>query len=134
MSSLQTDVLVRLERIKELWRELERTRPTSDRYDALIEVIRTESSAYLAVLETQPDRDRARVRADDPTPPTIAALSARHTIHGRLARVRELWLELEGTRRTSSRYAALVDMIHAESLAGDFDGLQGANDPRKPAR
>jgi hypothetical protein len=47
----------------------------------------------------------------------------------RLERIKELWLELEGTNRTSARYAALVEMIRAESLAGDFDGLHDVNDP-----
>jgi hypothetical protein len=33
-------------RLKELWRELQRTRPTTDRYQELVELIRAESSAH----------------------------------------------------------------------------------------
>jgi hypothetical protein len=51
----------------------------------------------------------------------------------RLERIKELWLELKGTNRTSARYAALVEMVRAESLAGDFDGLHDVDDPHKPA-
>jgi hypothetical protein len=123
--SLHTEVYARLERIRELWRELERTRPTSGRYDALVEKIRTESSAYLTLLQTQPDRDRAqpdRDRTHDPAPATIAVLPPPNAVHGHLERIKELWIELEGTSKTSARYEALVEMIHAESLAGDFDG------------
>ena len=36
----------RLERLKVLWRELQCTRPTSDRYKALVEMIRAESSVH----------------------------------------------------------------------------------------
>jgi hypothetical protein len=124
--SLHTDVYARLERIKELWRELERTRQTSSRYDVLVEMIRRESSAYLTLLESQPERARAqadRDRADQPAPVTMADLPPPNTVVGRLERIKELWLELEGTSRTSARYAALVEMIRAESSAGDFDGL-----------
>jgi hypothetical protein len=130
--TLHTDVYARLERIKELWRELERTRPTSGRYNALVDMIRAESSAYLTLLETQPDRDRAqpdRDRADQPTPATMADLSPPNPLHGRLERIKELWLELEGTSRTSPRYEALVEMIRAESSAGDFDGRHDFPDP-----
>ena len=128
--SLHTDVYARLERIKELWRELERTRQTSSRYDVLVEMIRRESSAYLTLLESQPERGRAqadRDRADQPAPVTMADLPPPSTVVGRLERIKELWLELEGTSRTSARYEALVEMIRAESSAGDFDGL-----PRLP--
>jgi hypothetical protein len=130
--SLHTDVYARLERIKELWRELERTRQTSSRYDVLVEMIRRESSAYLTLLETQPERDRARPnreRADRPAPVTMANLSPADAVVGRLERIKELWLELEGTSRTSARYEALVEMIRAESSAGDFDGRRDFPDP-----
>jgi hypothetical protein len=123
---LHTDVYARLERIKELWRELERTRQTSSRYDVLVEMIRRESSAYLTLLETQPERDRAqpdRDRAYRQAPVTMADLRPPSTVVGPLERIKELWLELEGTSRTSARYEALVEMIRAESSAGDFDGL-----------
>ena len=36
-----------LERVKQLWRELQRTRPTSERYRELVELIRAETSAHL---------------------------------------------------------------------------------------
>jgi hypothetical protein len=130
---LHTDVYARLERIKELWRELERTRQTSSRYDVLVEMIRRESSAYLTLLETQPERNRAqtdRDRADQPAPVTIADLSPPNTVMGRLERIKELWLELEGTSRTSARYEALVEMIRSESSAADFDVRHDFQDPR----
>jgi hypothetical protein len=133
--SLHTDVYARLERIKELWRELERTRQTASRYDELVEMIRRESSAYLTLLETQPDRDRAqpsRDRADQPAPVAMPDLSPPNTVIGRLERIKELWLELEGTSRTSARYEALVEMIRAESSAGDFDGRHDFPDPHTP--
>jgi hypothetical protein len=41
----------RLDNIKQLWRELQRTRPTSDRYKALVELISAESSAHLAPID-----------------------------------------------------------------------------------
>ena len=66
--SVQPDIHSRLERIKELWRELERTRPTSGRYNVLVDVIRRESSAYLALLETQ----QGFKPAVDPIPSRIA--------------------------------------------------------------
>ena len=47
------EVSVRLERIKELWRELKRTPRNSPTYDVLIEKIRTESAAYLALIDAQ---------------------------------------------------------------------------------
>jgi hypothetical protein len=58
------DVFARLDRIKALWRELERTRRTSARYEELIGEIRTESVAYQALLAEQDDLDRIQARAD----------------------------------------------------------------------
>jgi hypothetical protein len=115
--SLQPDLHARLERIKELWRELEGTRPTSGRYNVLVDVIRRESSAYLALLETQRDHDQAA----DPAPATIALLSPPNIVHTHLERIKKLWLELKGTRQRSARYQTLIELIHAESLAADLD-------------
>ncbi len=42
----------RLDRIKELWRELQRTRPTSDRYQELVALIRAEPSAHLTPTDS----------------------------------------------------------------------------------
>jgi hypothetical protein len=114
--SLQPDLHARLERIKQLWRELEGTRPTSGRYDVLVDVIRRESSAYLALLETPRDRDPAA----DPAPATVALLSPPNKVHAQVERIKKLWLELEGTRQTSARYQTLIELIHAESLAADL--------------
>ena len=47
------EVYARIERIKELWRELQRTPRTSPRYGQLIEKIRTESAAYLSLVDAQ---------------------------------------------------------------------------------
>jgi hypothetical protein len=115
--SVQPDIHSRLERIKELWRELEGTRPTSGRYNVLVDVIRRESSAYLALLETQRDRDPAA----DPAPAAMALLSPPNKVHAQVERIKKLWLELEGTRQTSARYQTLIELIHAESLATDLD-------------
>jgi hypothetical protein len=41
------------ERIKELWRELQRTPRASPGYGELIEKIRTESVAYLSLIDAQ---------------------------------------------------------------------------------
>ena len=114
---LQPDLHARLGRIKELWHELEGTRPTSGRYNELVDVIRRESSAYLALLETQRDRDPAA----DPAPATIAPLSPPNKVHAQVERIKKLWLELEGTRQTSARYQTLIELIHGESLAADLD-------------
>jgi hypothetical protein len=122
--SLHTDLHARLERIKELWRELEGTRPTSGRYNGLVDVIRTESSAYLALLEAQRSHDPAPV----PRPATIAILSPPNNVHVQVERIKKLWLELEGTRQTSPRYQTLIELIHAESLAADSDGRHDFND------
>jgi hypothetical protein len=47
------EVYARIERIKELWRELQRTPRTSPTYGRLIEKIRTESAAYLSLVDAQ---------------------------------------------------------------------------------
>jgi hypothetical protein len=115
--SLPSDLHARLERIKELWRELEGTRPISGRYNVLVNVIRTESSAYLARLEAQRDGDPAA----DPAPAAIGLLAHPNKVHTQVERIKKLWLELEGTRQTSARYQALIELIHAESSAADAD-------------
>ena len=45
----------RLDHIKTLWRELQRTRPTSDRYQELIGLIHAETSAHLTAMAKQPE-------------------------------------------------------------------------------
>jgi hypothetical protein len=62
--STRPDVYARLDRIKELWRELERTRRTSPRYDELVAEIHSESLAYQALLAEQDDLDRRRTQLD----------------------------------------------------------------------
>jgi hypothetical protein len=62
--SSKPDVFARLDRIKELWRELERTRRTLPRYEELVAEIRAESLAYQALLTEQDDLDRRRARID----------------------------------------------------------------------
>lgn len=62
--SSQPDVFARLDRIKALWRELERTRPTLPRYEELIAEIHAESLAYQALLTEQEDQDRRHARID----------------------------------------------------------------------
>jgi hypothetical protein len=62
--SSKPDVFARLDRIKELWRELERTRRTSPRYEELVGEIRAESLAYQALLIEQGDLDRKQARID----------------------------------------------------------------------
>jgi hypothetical protein len=59
------DVFTRLDRIKELWHELERTRRTSPRYEELIGAIHTESLAYQTQLAEQDELDRIQARVDD---------------------------------------------------------------------
>jgi hypothetical protein len=115
--NFHSDLNARLERIKELWRELEGERPTSGRYNVLVDVIRRESSAYLALLETQRNRDPAA----DPAPAAMTLLSPPNKVHAQVERIKKLWLELEGTRQTSARYQTLIELIHAESLATDLD-------------
>src|SRR5438309_6802366 len=120
--SLQTNLQSRLDRIRELWRELEGIRPTSGRYDVLVDMIRTESSAYLALLETQRGRDPAadripatparlspasRVRAHAELPANRARAHVElpaNRVHAHVERIKKLWPELEGTRQTSARY------------------------------
>jgi hypothetical protein len=58
------DVFTRLDRIKELWRELERTRRTSPRYEELVGEIRAESLAYQALLIEQQELDRRPAEID----------------------------------------------------------------------
>jgi hypothetical protein len=61
------DVFARLDRIKELWLELERTRRTSPRYEELIAAIHMESLAYQTLLAEQDALDRIQARlGDDP--------------------------------------------------------------------
>jgi hypothetical protein len=62
--STRPDVYARLDRIKELWRELERTRRTSPRYNELVGEIHAESLAYQALLAEQDELDRRRTRLD----------------------------------------------------------------------
>jgi hypothetical protein len=62
--SSNPDVFARLDRIKELWRELEGTRRTSPRYEDLVGEIRAESVAYQALLTEQEDLDRKQARLD----------------------------------------------------------------------
>jgi hypothetical protein len=38
-------------RLQELWGELQRTRPTTDRYQELVKLIRAEASAYLTQID-----------------------------------------------------------------------------------
>ena len=44
----------RLERLKVLWRELQCTRPTSDRYQELVGLIHAETSAHLTAMAEHP--------------------------------------------------------------------------------
>jgi hypothetical protein len=122
--SLQTDLHARLERIRELWRELEGTRTTSGSYNVLVDVIRTESSAYLTLLETERGRDPAAGR----TPARTELLSHPNRVHTQVERIKKLWLELEGTGRTSARYLTLLELINAESLGADLDQRHDFND------
>ena len=122
--SWQTDLHARLDRIRELWRELEGTRPASGRYDVLVDVIRTESSAYLALLETQRERDLAA----DRIPATTALPSPANRVHAHVERIKKLWLELEGTRQTSARYQTLIQLIDAESSGAGLDQRHNFND------
>jgi hypothetical protein len=47
------EVYARLEHIKELWRELQRTPRNSPSYNELVEKIRSESVAYLSLIDAQ---------------------------------------------------------------------------------
>jgi len=62
--SVKPDVYARLDRIKELWRELERTRRRTPRYDELIGEIHSESLAYQSLLAEQDDLAGQRTRID----------------------------------------------------------------------
>ncbi len=44
----------RLDQIKTLWRELQHTRPTSDRYQELVGLIHAETSAHLTAMAEHP--------------------------------------------------------------------------------
>ena len=56
--SSQSEIASRLERIKELWRELEQVQPITPRYKELMKEIGAESMAYQALLTAQYDLDR----------------------------------------------------------------------------
>ncbi len=62
--SSQSEITSRLERIKELWLELEHVQPITPRYEALMKEIRTESSAYLALITAQDDLSQTQTRND----------------------------------------------------------------------
>jgi len=62
--SSQSEITLRLERVKELWLELEQVQPTTPRYEALMKEIRTESSAYLALLTAHDDLSHTHTRND----------------------------------------------------------------------
>jgi hypothetical protein len=47
------EIYARIEHMKELWRELQRTPRTGPTYGQLIENIRTESTAYLSLVDAQ---------------------------------------------------------------------------------
>ena len=136
--SLHEDVQARLDRIRTLWAELKRTRPTARRYNVLVQAIHTDSAVYLALLEKQTGiGQNATLHKEPPRAEDVQGAAMRK--HGRLAlapgttramppvpsppsiarleRINELWLELEQTRRTSARYDVLVELIHTESVA-----------------
>ena len=48
------EVDLRLEHIKELWRELQRTPRNSPTYEVLIQTIRTASASYLSLVDRGP--------------------------------------------------------------------------------
>jgi hypothetical protein len=50
------EVYARIERIKELWRELQRTPRKSPSHRELMGKIRTESAAYLSLIDGQAGR------------------------------------------------------------------------------
>jgi len=62
--SSKSEIAARLERIKGLWLELEHVQPTTPRYEALMKEIRTESSAYLALITAQDDLSQTQTRND----------------------------------------------------------------------
>jgi len=141
---LHEDVHARLNRIRTLWAELKRTRPSARRYNALVEAIRGDSLVYRALLEKQagiaqtaahkePSRSTEPSLSEDVQDAAgIGAQGARALTSdtkrestlahpspniARLERINDLWLELEATRRTSARYEVLVELIHTESAA-----------------
>jgi hypothetical protein len=77
--SSKPDVFARLDRIKELWRELEGTRRTSPRYEELVGEIRAESLAYQALLTEQEDLDRRQARIDVDSKDVDAHVDSRHS-------------------------------------------------------
>ena len=71
------EVYARLEHIKELWRELQRMSRNSPTYEVLIETIRTESVAYLSLIDSGSLTDSERLtvgagRTPTPRPPAKA--------------------------------------------------------------
>jgi hypothetical protein len=56
--SSHDEITSRLERIKELWRQLERVKGTTPRQEELMKEIHAESLAYQALLKAQYDLDR----------------------------------------------------------------------------
>lgn len=46
------EIYERLEHIKELWRELQRTPRNSPPYEVLVQKIRTESAGYLSLVDS----------------------------------------------------------------------------------
>jgi hypothetical protein len=52
-SSEANDAAARLERITELWQRLQLTRPTTPKYDRLIEQIRAETDAFRKILDAK---------------------------------------------------------------------------------
>ena len=76
--SSKPDVFARLDRIKELWRELEGTRQTSPRYEELVGEIRAESLAYQALLTEQEDLDRRQARIDVDSKDVDANVDSKH--------------------------------------------------------
>jgi hypothetical protein len=59
-----SDIDGRLARIKDLWLELEKVRPNTPRYEELVQQIKAESSAFLALDTTTQDVDEMRTRID----------------------------------------------------------------------
>lgn len=146
--SLHDDVHARLVRVRTLWAELNRTRPTSQKYKVLVDEIRTASLAYLALIEGRTDvglspTRQTDARSEDDRGPTIlrqhgirdlapdiphpatSVSSPPSGMHTRLERIKKLWLELEDTPRTSARYEVLIEQIHAESLASPEVSMGG---------
>ena len=53
-------VYASLERIKALWLKLERAKPNTTEYDALMKEIRAESDAYKALIDAEKNPHRKR--------------------------------------------------------------------------